>query len=104
MSFVAQSPSQMLSVAGTSGGVAIPVSSGQHMRIVNTSTTLWVGVAFGPAAATAAFATAGSPSSTVVIGPNQTNVIDIPPGSAYVAMIGSGAGPTAVHCSIGKES
>lgn len=103
MSFGASTGTYALSVAATSGGVAIPVVASQQCRIVNTSATVAVFVQFGVTSATAVIPTPGSPNGAIAVNPNDTVVVDVPAGSNYVAMIGSAAGPTSVYFSFGKE-
>ena len=104
MSFGQQGLTYALSVGASSGGVAHPVVSAQKCRIVNTNTTLHVGVTFGVTSATAVLPAAGSPANAIIVPANSTVIVDVPVGSNYVAMIGSAAGPSLVFFSFGGEN
>lgn len=92
-----------ISTTGTSKSLAMAVG-GTHVRVTNTSTTLFVYVTFGIDSATAVIPTAdGAGSNCIVVPAFESVIIAIPKGVNYCAAIASGAGPTLVYFTPGRE-
>lgn len=104
MSFGASGNTISISATGTSKVVAWPVGA-ISCRGVNTSTTLSVFVQFGTDSATAVIPTADSSGGAFCtpIPPMGQATIDVPKGANFVAVIGSGAGPTLTYLTPGSE-
>lgn len=92
-----------ISVTGTSKPIAIAGNATQ-CRVVNTSTTLSIYFTFGVTSPTVAIPAAdGTGTACNVLPPMGAGVFDLPIGTLFAAAIGSGAGPTLVYFTPGKE-
>ena len=83
------STSVSATASNVQGTIAMP-SGYNGLHIVNTSTTLYVSVRWGPAAQTAVL------GDSLTLTPNSQAVVEANDAVTNVAAIGSGAGPTAV--------
>jgi len=104
MSFGATGPTLVISTTATSKSLAWPVGQVSCL-VTNPSTTLTVHVTFGIIAATAVIPTAdGAGAQVYTVPPATALVIDVTPkGANIVACIASGAGPTLVSLTPGRE-
>lgn len=75
--------------SSVSGAIVMPAIA-NALYVVNTSATLQVTVAYDTVAPTAVL------FGGATLGPNQVLLLDAAPSTAFVAAIGSGAGPTNV--------
>lgn len=92
-------PTVGISTTASSKSVAIPVGASK-CHVTNTSSSLFVYVAFGIGSATAVIPTAdngAAGSMCYVLPPYESMTVDVPKGSNFVASIGSGAGPSLVY-------
>lgn len=104
MSFGATGPTLVISTTGTSKPLGWPVGQ-VHCLVTNPSTTLTVHVTFGITTAVAVIPTAdGAGAQVYSVPPATAMVVDVTPiGANSVACIGSGAGPTLVSLTPGRE-
>jgi len=103
MAFGATGVTTVISTTATSKPLALPVLAPQAL-ISNPSTTLTVHVAFTVGTGTVAIPTAdGAGATCYTVPPMSTLIVDIPRACTFWACIASGAGPTLVSLTPGKE-
>lgn len=103
--------SQVLAVTA-SASTAISVGSdgyaGGELLVSNQGTTVWCFIAFGTTATiaqnNAVIATAGNPAGGIAIPPGWSVAFTLGPGTTFVSAIGSAAGPTNLHMTVGRAA